>query len=67
MKISRGTQIQVKVTGEEKKRFAAAAASYHVTLAAYARLAMAYIDENRPVLTIPPNEDQQQDRELTRR
>lgn len=54
---TRSTQVQVKVTPEEKARFQAASDLYRLKLAAFARYAMEYVAQNRPQLLIDPMDD----------
>jgi hypothetical protein len=54
--VARKTQIQVKVTEQEKARFNNTARMYNLTAASFARYAMEYIANHKPTLLINPTE-----------
>ncbi len=54
MPAKRTTQVQIKVSVEEKALYERTAEEYNITLAALARLAMEYVANNKPPLHIHP-------------
>jgi len=55
----RVTQIQVKVSEEEKSRFEKTARMYSLPLATFARFAMEHFAANKPTLRIDPFDDEE--------